>query len=170
MEKDNDPFSWRNAIAPQLEDLGIIVLNPLIKPTWLPKMSGSDQDNLRESLTKGVPLNGNVLSAIHVNDSTREYCLALARMSDFIIAKINKNVFSVGIFEEITKNIEKPILVISDDLIPSMWLYSQLGRHSVFYKTIDEVVKILKEIDSWNNKSTPFPFDNCRWIFATHLL
>jgi len=82
----------------------------------------------------------------------------------------------VGTFEEITRNMDKPVLVISDDIIPSMWLYSQLeimnegDMKNTFFKDVESMILYLKWIDSYHlytKDDLLIPLDLCKWIFIT---
>lgn len=169
VEAEDNPHNWRNIITPQLEKLGITVLNPLVKPGWMPKMDGHRQRDVRQQIERDNGVKFIDDKDIYVNDMTRKYCLSLVRMSDFIIAKINNDKFTVGTWEEISENIEKPILVISDNLLPSLWLLSQFNIRSIiefdntFMGTIDRCMNHINNIDTEATHPDCF-----KWIFLTY--
>jgi hypothetical protein len=179
VESSDDPGNWRDEITPRLTKLGITVLNPLVKPSWLPKIDGEGQRELNKGITSG---SGNHDIEINTNEKTRRYCLALARMADFIIVKIDPSKWTVGTWEEISQNIEKPILVFSPTIypnLPSMWLYAQLKTNqsninSIFFENPNSIIKFLRTINNGictaDYTGTIYDIkhlDFYKWIFIT---
>lgn len=119
--------SWREEISIKLATFGIISLNPLKKPSWMPQIDGTKQLALKSSLLdKGDEVVGSVREE---NSKVRRFCLALVRDADFLIVTIDKT-FTVGTFEEISAAANKPVFIVSEDPIPSMWLIDQLGIYT----------------------------------------
>lgn len=171
IEADLCASNWRKDITGKLENLGMTVLNPLVKPSWMPNVTGERQRELKENLEKG-PFN---LSDIALeNDIARDYCLGLIRISDILLVNLlGGPKFTVGTWEEISLSKDKPIFFIHEGIIPSMWLcsmchiYTQWERETYLHRTIISVLDKLQEIN--NNPPDQFVDNNpLKWLFLTH--
>lgn len=164
VESSNDPYSWRTEITPQLENMGIIVLNPLIKPKWMPQINAQQQLEMKKKLI----INENISQIQVENNIIRQYCLALVRMCDFMIVNIDRT-FTAGVFEEISLATHKPHFIISDTEIPSLWLVDQLNyytkhdRDLYCHKTINSLIMKLQAIHKGEEQ-----LDNLKWIFLSY--
>ena len=156
---------WRQKITPKLQELGIVVYDPLVKPKWMPEVSGATQREMAKNLDEGITA-GVALDKIELhNNMTRIFCLNLVRHANIIIVKIDKT-FTVGTFEEIKLAEGKPIFIIADG-IPSMWLIDQLDLYAYYrrdlylHSTIDKCLNKLEHI----NNNTNLINDKLEWIF-----
>lgn len=170
-EADSNCMTWRSILSRQLREIGIEPINPLEKPVWLHDTGPDKQKQIKEQILDGD------LSNIKTNSNIREYCLSLVRMSDIIIINIY-NFHTVGSFEEINECKYKPIFILSDREIPSMWLLDQLNIYHTrkFYihydglidDSIRKLIKTLKNIDDGTNKSYESSINEMiKWIFIT---
>lgn len=168
IEVHQDPHSWRNQITSPLEALDIAVLNPLVKPKWVPQIDAGGQRAMCDKLLDRGTTHGGIIQIIEQNHTIREFCLSLVRIADFIIVKLDKT-FTVGTFEEIKAAQGKPIFVISDDEIPSMWLADQLGHYfegrrlMYSHRDINSCLTVLRGINEGNVN-----IDNQSWIFLEY--
>ena len=171
VEVESDPNNWRALITPALEMFGLVVLNPLIKPPWMPAVDGKAQRAFKESLIQNPNEKINYIKKN--NDAARNYCLALVKMCDFTIVKLTKT-FTVGTWEEISIARGKPCFIICDDLIPSMWLMSQLNiydnikREIYIHKSLDSCLTRLARINSNKNLEFDLNLDPFDWIFIRY--
>jgi hypothetical protein len=168
VEAHQSPNSWRNKITPHLQQHGLVVLNPLIKPKWMSSIDAIGQKEMKQILINSRNY-FDIEKVKRDNTIIRAYCLSLVRMCDFFIVKLD-NVFTVGTFEEITIAKDKPIFIISDVDIPSMWLMAQLNIYNLedrkFYlhKTMESCLSTLEQI----NEKIPNNLDPFKWIFLRH--
>ena len=56
VEVESDPNNWRSLIRPFLKEFDLVVLNPLLKPAWMPVVDGKVQREFRECLLKWAGL------------------------------------------------------------------------------------------------------------------
>lgn len=163
---------WRQQITPKLTSLGLTVLNPLIKPNWMPNVDGKTQRDMRAQLDMGVELRP---SDINNNDLTRKWCLSLVRISDILIFNLHGTVKTFGTFEELACSSQKPIFLICDDRhIPSMWLASQLNLYDqsdiLFYihDSPDSILQRLADVNKYGSSGIFSDVNNkLRWSFLT---
>jgi hypothetical protein len=161
---------WRQQITPKLSRLGLTVLNPLIKPAWMPNIDGKGQCDMRSKLSTGNELKQ---SEIDNNNITRQWCLNLVRISDILIFNLHGNVKTYGTYEELACSSQKPVFLILDDIhIPSMWIASQLGLYNAWdisFYIHDSPDSILQRLVDVNQEgSEMFKFKNkLKWSFLT---
>ena len=163
---------WRQQITPKLTSLGLTVLNPLIKPNWMPNVDCKAQRDMRAQLDMGVELRP---SDINNNDLTRKWCLSLVRISDILIFNLHGTVKTFGTFEELACSSQKPIFLICDDRhIPSMWLASQLNLYDqsdiLFYihDSPDSILQRLADVNKYGSSGIFSDVNNkLRWSFLT---
>lgn len=163
---------WRQQITPKLTSLGLTVLNPLIKPNWIPNVDCKAQRDMRALLDMGVELRP---SDINNNDLTRKWCLSLVRISDILIFNLRGTVKTFGTFEELACSSHKPIFLICDDgHIPSMWLASQLNLYDqsdiLFYihDSPDSILQRLADVNKYGSSGIFSDVNNkLRWSFLT---
>ena len=163
---------WRQQITPKLTSLGLTVLNPLIKPNWMPNVDCKAQRDMRALLDMGVELRP---SDINNNDLTRKWCLSLVRISDILIFNLRGTVKTFGTFEELACSSQKPVFLICDDRhIPSMWLASQLNLYDqsdiLFYihDSPDSILQRLADVNKYGSSGIFSDVNNkLRWSFLT---
>ena len=163
VEAHQNPDGWRNKLSGQLDRMGIISYNPLIKPNWMPDVTGPEQAGWKKSFS---PDNNEL---IYKNSIIRQFCLRMTYACDFMILKLEKSIFTVGTYEELAAATVcgKPVLVICDDPIPSMWLIDQIDAYRClnehFFKTEDDLVNYLYDINCGEKR----PHDPMKWLFLT---
>lgn len=123
VEASDSPTSWRNEMSGKLLEIGVYPLNPLNKPNWMPQIDGLTQRKFKDKV-----LEDKSSEIKEINQKIRKYCLALVRMSDFLIVKLD-NSQTIGTFEELKMAEGKPVFIISDQEVPSMWLFDQLDLY-----------------------------------------
>lgn len=159
---------WRLAITPQLEELGIRVFDPLVKPSWIPDINGEKQASQKKILANATE--EQYIEIFNINYEIRKMGVRLAHASDWIICRLPKQ-RTFGTIEELTiaKNAGKPCLFWCPEGMPSMWIFSMFAnkrKNSVeekFYKKWEDLFEYIKSIDSGQTKIDPY-----EWIFTTY--
>jgi nucleoside 2-deoxyribosyltransferase len=149
---------WRDNITPFLEDLEIIVFNPIKKPTTIGK-EDSETHIYKTQLKKQQ--NYNELS--HLMKTIRSVDLRLVDISDFIIVNLDLDIHPCGTYEEIfwANRQKKPIIVhmVQGKQNAPDWLFGTIP-HEMIFSSWDEIKKHLNAINSELNIET---FN--RWYF-----
>ncbi len=175
VEFDSKANTWRDRIVPDLEDLGVIIFNPLDKRKWMTsyEFDASDQASLKESVEtykNSIDWGLGQWKMVQKNREMRAICKALANRSDFIICRLTKT-FTVGTFEELSdaRNQNKPILFwCPDERVPSMWLFDQFcesnpdGIDETFFREWEDLYYYLNKIDNDSTK-----LNRIRWIYPS---
>ncbi len=148
---------WREQVEKELTDLNITVFNPYKKP--FVKDVEEDED-ARLSL-------GHCMKHGYFNDVAermslvRSYDLNLVDRSDFIIAHLLPEVASWGSAEELVTAVrmKKPIFISMEGgkHATPLWMMGMIPHHYI-YDSIEEVVDMIKSIDSGEKK-----IDSDRW-------
>lgn len=194
IEASSDPNSWRNQLRPKLEALGLVVWDPLIKPNWMHQVSGPEQASWKNALLEMKIERFEQASGLYSpeftadsfmsdsrpaletikqkNKQIRDVCLAITNACDLMIVKVDKNVFTVGTWEEVVVAAQqnKPVLFWVDgprNFIPSMWLVDMFDAYDkpedVFFTSDDTLLDYLNRI----NDGTQV-INNIKWAFRTY--
>jgi len=157
IENSNAPGSWRNQVADELRDTGIIFFDPLKKPF----MDSVNED--KEHIAKLFKLReegrfddlAKIMRKIRVED------LSLVDRADFLIASISSKTASWGTAEEVfwANRMKKPIfLVVAEGRHACpFWIFGTLKSDQI-YGNIEEVIAEIKRIDTGETK-----IDLTRW-------
>lgn len=149
---------WRDDLTKILIEMGVVVFDPYHKPFIKDVQEGGKR--ARSRLDRALALQdfdflGNKMREI------RSYDLNLVDRSDFIIAFINPKVASWGTAEELTTAVraKKPIFlaVKGGKIACPYWIFGMIP-HKYIYNSIDEIVKVLRRINTGNKK-----LDSNRW-------
>lgn len=152
--------TWRDNITPFLENLEIVVFNPISKPTDV----GLEDKDTHQIKTK--------LKEMHRYDelssmmkTIRAVDLRLVDMSDFLIVNLDLDTHPCGTLEEIfwANRQKKPIIVHmvqGKDKTPD-WLFGTIP-HQMIFSTWDEIKNYLNHINFSENIDT-----YRRWYFFT---
>ena len=160
--------TWRQRVTPFLENLGMNVWDPLVKPDWVPEANGVRQTEWKKLLIDGIA-NLAIEGIIKDNSSLRKVGCSLANNCNTMIVKIDKTIFTVGTWEEVMIGQRRgiPMFFLCAESIPSMWLLDMVNAYQnpeeVFFQTELDLFKHLQLID---NNSTKV--DNIAWIFKTY--
>ena len=166
IESCDDPNSWRAKISPELEKLGMVVWNPLVKPSWMLPVDGKRQRSWREVIKDGT--DSLQISGIKLmNKQIRSVDRALAYSCNIMIVRISSKSFSVGTYEElvIAKEAGKPVFFLTDEPIPSMWLVDMFDAYdnTPFFISVSDLINHLRLIDNGITE-----VDRIAWIFKTY--
>jgi hypothetical protein len=149
--------TWREAITPFLIDLGVVILNPLNKPTEIAK-----EDIESRKARKALKASGDFDGMRAAMKPIRNVDLRMVDISDFLIVHLDLEVYPCGTIEEIAlaNRQKKPIILHMQQgkkEVPD-WLFAMF-HHSTMFSNWDEVRTYLLSIDSGENKNTD------RWYF-----
>ena len=149
---------WRDDITPFLEDLGVIVFNPIKKPTMI-----GQEDEITHQLKVKLKKEHNYTELSSLMKTIRSVDLRLVDISDFLIVNLDLEVHPCGTYEEIfwANRQKKPIvvhMVQGKDFAPD-WLFGTIPHEMIFSSWYD-VKKYLLAI---HNNSDIQTFN--RWYF-----
>jgi nucleoside 2-deoxyribosyltransferase len=140
---------WRTIITPFLEEMGILVFNPLNKPT---DTGLEDEDSHVIKVKLKSQKRYDELSSMM--KTIRSVDLRLVDISDFLIVNLNLDIHPCGTYEEIfwANRQKKPILMHVEqgkDHAPD-WLFGTIP-HQMIFSTWDELKHYLIHINSSEN-------------------
>ncbi len=148
---------WRKYVEEKLEPLGITIFNPYRKPFVKDIDEG---DSKRKQMATAMEWGGYDKVSNWMRE-IRTYDLNLVDRSDFIVAHIIPDVASWGSAEELVTAVrmKKPIFISMEGGKKNtpLWIMGMLPHHYI-YDSIEEVVDMIKQIDS-GQKS----IDSNRW-------
>jgi len=140
---------WRDEITPFLESLGVIVFNPIKKPSTV-GMEDSETHNLKKKLK--LEQNYNDLSQLM--KVVRSVDLRLVDISDFLIVNLDLDIHPCGTYEEIfwANRQKKPIIIhmVQGKKNTPDWLFGTIP-HQMIFSTWNEIKEYLSYINSSEN-------------------
>ena len=145
---------WRDEITPFLEDLGVIVFNPIKKPSIVGK---EDWETHQHKIQLKQQENYTELS--HLMKTIRSVDLRLVDISDFLIVNLDLDIHPCGTYEEIfwANRQKKPIIVHMEQGKQSApdWLFGTIPHEMIFssWHNIKEYLLTIhnnSEIDTFN--------------------
>ena len=149
--------NWREDVTEELTPLNIKIFNPYDKPFVKDVDEGEDT---RLSLAH-CQKHGYFNDVAERMKLVRSYDLNLVDRSDFIIAHLLPDVASWGSAEELVTAVrmKKPIFISMEGgkHKTPLWMMGMLP-HRYIYDSIEEVVSMIKQIDSGDKK-----IDSDRW-------
>jgi hypothetical protein len=152
----NGGKDWRDKVTPDLEKLGVTVINPLKKPVLGHVESIETRNNRHQAKLRGD------WDLVIADKSIRLVDLRFCDKADFLVGCIDSRLSPCGTYEELfTANRQKkPILVWSPlgKMDIADWLWWTLPKEHIF-ENFDEVILHLKGI----NDGTIEP--GKRWVF-----
>lgn len=168
IEADQNASTWRNRLTPRLEELGMTVWDPLVKPDWMAQVSGAEQASWKKIIANPPPMIDNSPASEPYkgwcgsendiietkNREIRRVCLKIAGHCDLMIVKIDKKIFTVGTWEELTVAVQRdiPVMILCDDPIPSMWLVDMLDAYrrpsDHFFQAEEALIQRLTDIST----------------------
>jgi len=149
---------WRQEITPFLESLGIVVFNPITKPT---EIGLEDYDtHLVKTKLKKKKRYEELSSMMKV---IRSVDLRLVDISDFLIVNLDLDIHPCGTYEEIfwANRQKKPIIIHMEqgkEHTPD-WLFGTVP-HQMIYSDWNDIYGYLEHINSSENINT-----YNRWYF-----
>jgi len=149
---------WRADITPFLKEMGVVVFNPLNKPT---EVGAEDlQTHMTKCLLKDE---GRYDDLSSIMKTIRATDLRLVDISDFLVVNLDINTHPCGTLEEIflANRSKKPVVVHIEQgkAHAPDWLFGTLP-HSMFFSSWGEVKDYLKYINDASHIE-----DQGRWRF-----
>lgn len=150
--------SWRNNITPFLESLGVIVFNPITKPTQIGLED--NETHLVKSKLKQSQRYDELSSMMKV---IRSVDLRLVDISDFMIVNLDLDIHPCGTYEEIFwANRQKKSIIIhmvqGKEHTPD-WLFGTIP-HQMIYSDWNDIYAYLEHINNSENINS-----HNRWYF-----
>lgn len=136
---------WRDYITPFLEEMGIVVFNPIKKPTTMGAEDATTQEiKIKLKDQKKYEELSDIMKEIRSTD------LRLVDISDFLIVNLNLDTHPCGTYEEIflANRSKKPIIVHVEQgkkKTPD-WLFGTIP-HSMIFSNWEEIKTYLKHIN-----------------------
>mgnify|MGYP001345055344 FL=1 len=149
---------WRQEITPFLQSLGIVVFNPITKPT---EIGLEDHDtHLVKTKLKKKKRYEELSSMMKV---IRSVDLRLVDISDFLIVNLDLDIHPCGTYEEIfwANRQKKPIIIhmVQGKEHTPDWLFGTVP-HQMIYSDWNDIYGYLEHINSSENINT-----YNRWYF-----
>jgi len=141
--------TWRDNITPFLNDLGIIVFNPISKPTD----TGLEDENTHILKTK-LKKEEKYDELTSVMKTIRSVDLRLVDISDFLIVNLDLDTHPCGTLEEIfwANRQKKPIIIhmVQGKNNAPDWLFGTIP-HQMIFSNWDEIKTYLSYINNSKN-------------------
>ena len=141
--------TWRDNITPFLTNLGVVVFNPITKPTTI-GLEDQDSHAIKTKLksTKRYDELTEMMKVI------RRVDLRLVDISDFLVVNLNLDIHPCGTYEEIfwANRQKKPIIVHMEQgkqHTPD-WLFGTIP-HQMIFSSWDDIKDYLTHIDNAEN-------------------
>ncbi len=138
--------AWRDGITPFLEELGIIVFNPIKKPTTL-----GQEDEATHKLKVQLKQNENYTELSSIMKTIRSVDLRLVDISDFLIVNLDLDIHPCGTYEEIfwANRQKKPIIIhmVQGKNHTPDWLFGTIP-HQMVFSSWDSIKKYLTHINT----------------------
>lgn len=149
---------WRDSITPFLEDLGIIVFNPIKKPTIVGQEDAQTHKyKIRLKLEKNYDELSSLMKIIRSVD------LRLVDISDFLIVNLDLDIHPCGTYEEIfwANRQKKPIIVhmVQGKQSAPDWLFGTIP-HEMIFSSWEHIQRYLYDVHTLTEIKT---FN--RWYF-----
>jgi nucleoside 2-deoxyribosyltransferase len=127
---------WRDQITPFLQELGVIVFNPIKKPTTIGQ---EDEQTHKHKIQLKTQQKYDELSSLM--KTIRSVDLRLVDISDFLIVNLDLDIHPCGTYEEIfwANRQKKPILVhmVQGKQHAPDWLFGTIPHEFIFSSWID---------------------------------
>ena len=150
--------TWRDNITPFLEQMGVIVFNPITKPTTT-GMEDHDSHVIKTKLKQKERYD----ELSEMMKVIRRVDLRLVDISDFLIVNLNLDIHPCGTYEEIfwANRQKKPIVVHMEQGKNSApdWLFGTIPHQTIF-SSWDDIKEYLTHINASENIDT-----YKRWYF-----
>ena len=137
---------WRDSITPFLQDLGVIVFNPIKKPSIV-----GMEDDQTHHLKKDLKVKENYNELSQLMKIIRSVDLRLVDISDFLIVNLDLDIHPCGTYEEIfwANRQKKPIIIhmVQGKQNAPDWLFGTVP-HEMIFSSWDSIKEYLYNINS----------------------
>lgn len=155
---DDKGRGWRDEITPFLKSLGVVVFNPILKPTEI-GLEDNDTHLIKHKL-KSQKRYDELSSMMKV---IRSVDLRLVDISDFLIVNLDLSIHPCGTYEEIfwANRQKKPILIhmVQGKEHTPDWIFGTIP-HQMIYSDWNDIYAYLEHIHSSENIDS-----HKRWYF-----
>lgn len=149
---------WRDHITPFLESLGIVIFNPIKKPTAI-----GQEDEITHKLKLQLKSQENYNELSSLMKTIRSVDLRLVDISDFLIVNLDLDIHPCGTYEEIfwANRQKKPIIIhmVQGKQKAPDWLFGTIP-HEMIFSSWEAIKNYLYHI---NTSSTMH--NHNRWYF-----
>jgi len=177
---------WRDKITETLHEMGVRVYDPMKKPSWYPRIAKGNpgiyvKEVLEEYHAKDEEADSEHVEA--VRDAASRVRVEKAFEAIKFIERVDFRYVNdcewlivylpaqrtYGTIDEIRAavNAGKPILIFSEEVIPSSWIMGICATpddfDEVFFPDMDKLVEYVKRIDNGEVEIDP-----AKWIFLTY--
>lgn len=143
---------WRDNITPFLENMEIVVFNPIKKPSKIGK-----EDALTHKHKIKLKLEQNYDDLSSIMKTIRSVDLRLVDISDFLIVNLDLDVHPCGTYEEIfwANRQKKPIIIhmVQGKQNAPDWLFGTIP-HQMIFSSWEEIKEYLHHINSYAEINT----------------
>ena len=137
---------WRDSITPFLESLGVVVFNPIKKPSAV-----GVEDEATHLLKKKFKLEQNYDELTQLMKHIRSVDLRLVDISDFLIVNLDLDIHPCGTYEEIfwANRQKKPIIIhmVQGKQNAPDWLFGTIP-HNMIFSSWNEIKQYLEFVNS----------------------
>ena len=152
--------TWRDNITPFLEQLGVVVFNPILKPTNI-----GLEDNDSHIIKTKLKAQARYDELSQMMKTIRAVDLRLVDMSDFLIVNLDLDIHPCGTYEEVfwANRSKRPILIhsVQGKSNAPDWLFGTIP-HQMIFSSWDDLKNYLLHINNDENINT-----YRRWQFFT---
>lgn len=138
---------WRDNITPFLKELGIIVFNPIKKPTVV-----GQEDEITSKHKIKLKLDQNYDELSRLMKTIRSVDLRLVDISDFLIVNLDLDIHPCGTYEEIfwANRQKKPIIIhmVQGKNSAPDWLFGTIP-HQMIFSSWDDIKNYLLKINTY---------------------
>lgn len=149
---------WRDNITPFLDNLGVIVFNPIKKPTIV-----GQEDAATHKYKIKLKNEKNYDELSHLMKTIRSVDLRLVDISDFLIVNLDLDIHPCGTYEEIfwANRQKKPIIIhmVQGKQMAPDWLFGTIP-HQMIFSSWEDIKNYLNHI----HVAPEIEFYN-RWYF-----
>lgn len=153
--------AWRDKITPFLESLGIVVFNPIKKPSTI-----GIEDSETHKYKKQLKNHKKYDELSSLMKTIRSVDLRLVDISDFLIVNLDLDIHPCGTYEEIfwANRQKKPIIIhmVQGKNNTPDWLFGTIP-HDMIFSSWDDIKIYLNYI---NKSSTIITYN--RWYFFNY--
>ena len=135
---------WRDMITPFLNNLGIVVFNPIKKPSYI-----GMEDEKTHNLKKKLKEKNDYEELSKIMKTIRSVDLRLVDISDFLIVNLDLDIHPCGTYEEIfwANRQKKPIIIhmVQGKKFAPDWLFGTIP-HEMIFSSWTEIKEYLTNI------------------------
>lgn len=159
---------WRKVITPELEGMGMVVMDPTNRPL---RLSYAETASEELATLKRLRSEGDFDTLIRYTKEIVHQDLRMVDVADLLIVFINANVPTVGTIDEFVtaSNQKKPILLFCEQgprELP-IWFWGRIGddHAKVICEDLAAVVEKLKNVAYCDDKDLENHVDLSKWVF-----